>query len=173
MSIISEQVKELRKAAKWFEGVCFPEAVKLVDEAADTIESLSAKLSAANTRQLTKYNETERQLIEEMAEEIENLYGRGTDLTEWARDYLEDMEQLQVRHNDEWIYCGDRKNTPEKTGFYMVTKEIRETGERFTGKSRFDTEKGWNDPLNFVDIVAWQPLPLEYKGHSEEGGDSQ
>lgn len=42
---ISEQVKELRKAAKWFEGACFPEGVKLVEEAADTIESLSAKLA--------------------------------------------------------------------------------------------------------------------------------
>lgn len=42
---ISEQVKELRKAEKWFEGACFPEAVELIDEAADTIESLSAKLA--------------------------------------------------------------------------------------------------------------------------------
>lgn len=42
---ISEQVKELRKAAKWFESACFPDGVKLVTEAADTIESLSAKLA--------------------------------------------------------------------------------------------------------------------------------
>ncbi len=47
MSMISEQVKELRKAAKWFEGACFPETVKLVNEAADAIESLSAKLADA------------------------------------------------------------------------------------------------------------------------------
>ena len=46
----------------------------------------------------------------------------------------------------------------------MVTKKIKETGNRFTGKSRFDTQKGWNDPLNFVDIVAWQPLPEVYHG---------
>lgn len=131
MSMISEQVKKLRKAAKWFESACFPEAVKLVDEAADTIESLSAKLAATN------------------------------------------MERSESYCNDGWIYCGDGKNLPEKTGFYMVTKQIRETGERFTGKSRFDTEKGWNDPLNFVDIAAWQSLPLEYKGHTEEGGDSK
>ena len=70
----------------------FSESSKVIMEAADTIESLSTKLAAENTRQLTKYNEKERQLIEEMEEEIENLYGRGTDLTEWARDYLEDME---------------------------------------------------------------------------------
>lgn len=45
---ISEQVKELRKAEKWFEGACFPEAVKLIDEAANTIEALYTKLQAAN-----------------------------------------------------------------------------------------------------------------------------
>lgn len=45
---ISEQVKELRKAAKWFEGTGLPETIKLVNDAADTIESLSAKLQAAN-----------------------------------------------------------------------------------------------------------------------------
>lgn len=42
---ISEQVKELRKAAKWFDSACFPEGVKLANEAADTIETLSAKLA--------------------------------------------------------------------------------------------------------------------------------
>ena len=42
---ISEQVKELRKAAKWFDGACFPEGVKLANQAADTIESHSAKLA--------------------------------------------------------------------------------------------------------------------------------
>lgn len=45
---ISEQVKELRKATKWFDAACFPEGVKLANKAADTIESLSAKLQAAN-----------------------------------------------------------------------------------------------------------------------------
>lgn len=45
---ISEQIKELRKAAKWFEQACFPEGVKLANDAADTIESLSAKLQVEN-----------------------------------------------------------------------------------------------------------------------------
>lgn len=81
-------------------------------------------------------------------------------------------ERSESYYNDGWIYCGDGKNTPEKTGFYMVTKEIRETGERFTGKGHFDTKKGWNDHLNFVDVVAWQSLLLKYKGRSAESGDS-
>lgn len=45
MSMISEQIKELRKAAKWFEGACFPDGIRLANNAADTIESLSAKLA--------------------------------------------------------------------------------------------------------------------------------
>lgn len=135
MSMISEQVRELKELADGIneETRRFQHwrAKRLILEAVDTIEILSAKLAAAN------------------------------------------MERSEAYYNDGWIYCGDGNNLPEKTGFYMVTKEIRETGERFTGKSRFDSEKGWNDPLNFVDIVAWQPLPLEYKGHPKEGGDSK
>lgn len=42
---IIEQVKELRKAARWFDGTGLPEAIKLVNDAADTIESISAKLA--------------------------------------------------------------------------------------------------------------------------------
>jgi len=134
MSMINEQTNKLREIShslELFPIHDFSETSTVIREAADTIESLSAKLAAAN------------------------------------------MEQSEAYYNDGWVYCGDRNNLPDKTGFYMVTKEIRETGERFTRKSCFDAEKGWNDPLNFVDIVAWQPLPLEYKGHSKEGGDSK
>ncbi len=48
MSMISEQVKELRDCVKkWqnFENVSSSELFKLLNEAADTIESLSAKLA--------------------------------------------------------------------------------------------------------------------------------
>lgn len=104
-----------------------------------------------------------------------SIINRATDTIETlsAKLVVANMQRSETYYNDGWIYCGDRKNLPEETGFYLVTKEIRETGERFTGKSRFDSEKGWNDPLNFVDIVAWQPLPLEYKGRSKESGDSK
>lgn len=44
MSMLSDQIKELRQAAKWFDKACFPDGVRLANEAADTIESLSAKL---------------------------------------------------------------------------------------------------------------------------------
>lgn len=119
MSIISEQVRELRYKADIYNTVGsawelnHAEAKilqRLLRKAADTIEALSKKLAT----------------------------------------------------NGGWIPCSER--LPEESGFYMVTKKIKETGNRFTGKSRFDTQKGWNDPLNFVDIVAWQPLPEAYHG---------
>lgn len=51
MSMISEQVKELRDCVRrWqnFESVSSSEPFKLLSQAADTIEALSAKLQAAN-----------------------------------------------------------------------------------------------------------------------------
>lgn len=117
MSMISEQVKELRKVAENFREWEYNRFYDVISEAADTIESLSAKLLAAN--------------MERPSEDC-----------------------------DGWIPCKER--LPEETGFYMVTKKIKETGERFSGKSRFDIEKGWNDPLNFVDIVAWRFLLEPY-----------
>lgn len=87
----SEQVKELRKAAKWFEGACFSEGVKLVNQAADTIESLSAKL-------------------EDMERKAENcgsgwIYcGDGKNLPEIERDIM-----LSTRNLD--VYKGYRANT--------------------------------------------------------------
>lgn len=114
---ISEQVKELREHGQIHKHNN-RYTVDLLNQAADTIESLSTKLQAAN-----------------MERSAEDCGG--------------------------WIPCSERM--PEETGFYMVTKKIKETGERFSGKSRFDIEKGWNDPLNFIDIIAWQPLLAPYR----------
>lgn len=51
MSMINEQVKELRRVGdiRLYTGeICIPEMNKLFNQAADTIEALSAKLQAAN-----------------------------------------------------------------------------------------------------------------------------
>lgn len=51
MSLISEQIKELRRAGdvRIYTGeICIPEMSNLFNQAADTIESLSAKLQAEN-----------------------------------------------------------------------------------------------------------------------------
>lgn len=58
MSILSEQVKTIRDCVKkWqtFENVPSSEPFKLLLQAADTIEDLSAKLSAANMERSDRY----------------------------------------------------------------------------------------------------------------------
>lgn len=102
MSMIDEQINKLREIShslELFPIHDFSETSRAIREAADTIETLSAKLAAEN------------------------------------------MERSEAYYNNGWIYCGDGNNLLEKTGFYMVTKEMRETGGRFTGKSCFDAEK--------------------------------
>lgn len=92
--------------------------------------------------------ENQVSILKELAE-LQNIsyhksiINRAADTIEALSEKLaaENTERSESYYNDGWIYCGDGKNTPEKTGFYMVTKEIRETGERFTGKGHFDTEK--------------------------------
>lgn len=94
----------------------------------------------------------EKKLIEDI---------KKCDMYDWHTEEVLSMVEEQPKIGG-WIPCSDR--LPEESGFYMVTKKIKETGNRFTGKSRFDIEKGWNDSLDFVDIVAWQPLLEEYHG---------
>lgn len=72
---ISEQVKELRKAEKWFEGACFPEAVELIDEAADTIEALSEKLADMERSAEDKNQEQQYDRIMRVSSYLFERYG--------------------------------------------------------------------------------------------------
>lgn len=57
MSMISEQVKKLREFSKYYSktGFGFYRTDRILKEAADTIEALSAKLSAANMERSERY----------------------------------------------------------------------------------------------------------------------
>lgn len=81
MSLINEQVKKLREAADFLFNAYFTEQATQMRQAADTIEILSAKLQVANS------------MIEAMAEEIENCYGRETELTGKAREYINNQNK--------------------------------------------------------------------------------
>lgn len=87
---ISEQVKQIRQYVKDYrhplhnQGVEIYGTDKILEQAADTIESLYVKLEG-------------KKLIEEMAEEIENCYGRETELTKKARNYLANMEATECQ----------------------------------------------------------------------------
>lgn len=74
----------------------------------DVIEYLSAELAAAERDMTIPYCSGEKELIEEMAEEIENLYGKETKLSQKAREYLLCLE------NDGWHDCSDRYPTLEE-----------------------------------------------------------
>lgn len=122
MSMISKQVKELRKAAKWFDSACFPEGVNLANEAADTIESLR-KLQAAN------------------------------------------MEQLDPRLDDGWIYCDEwlpsmveymeLEPTP-----YMKRLEIAYMTDIIEYLIGFYDGSKWMDKHHNIikNVIAWKPF---------------
>lgn len=94
---ISEQVKELRDCVhRWqnFESVSSSEPFKLLSEAADTIEALSAKLAAVNMEQSEVYyngkkqrsltiniqigkDETNSDIIQLLSEIIDETNGKG------------------------------------------------------------------------------------------------
>lgn len=79
MSMIEQQLNKIRKVANCVYLATDKEVAgdiaSTLNQAADTIETLSAKMEG-------------KELIEEMAEEIENCYGRETELTKRAREYL-------------------------------------------------------------------------------------
>lgn len=88
MSMIEHQLKEIRNMASVLHEEKRYAAEEIMRQAADTIESLSAKLAAANMERPSRYCGEEKKLIEAMAEEIENCYGRETQLSEMARKVL-------------------------------------------------------------------------------------
>lgn len=60
MSMISEQVKHLRNIYQY--GTTYEETKKAIEQAADTIETLSAKLAAANMERSDRYYGGNRKL---------------------------------------------------------------------------------------------------------------
>lgn len=61
------------------------------------------KTSRVSMERSDRHYGEEKKLIEEMAEEIENCYGRETKLSERAREYL-----LKTDCSGGWIACEDR-----------------------------------------------------------------
>ena len=66
---------------------------------------------------------------------------------------------LEERPQGEWIPVCER--LPEYTGLYLISIYDLVTVANFTGKHFCDRQMD-----NFVDVIAWQPLPEPYK----EGG---
>ena len=121
-------------------------------------------------------NKQEIELLEQCREEIQNCYGRDTDLTEKISDYLE--QQL----TNGWISVSENGN-PCVSGYYLVTalggviekKPFIEYAYYEEGTSckwymiadgKEEEHQQWKEELKCV--IAWQPLPEPYKEASHE-----
>lgn len=94
---ISEQVKELKDLAD-ISGVY---GKLIIQQAANTIEILSARLEASCAKQDVVY------IISEMVEEIEYYYGQETELTERAKNFLSCKNWSKAYCQDEIIKVTD------------------------------------------------------------------
>ncbi len=134
MSMISEQVKELRDCVhRWqnFESVSSSEPFKLLSEAADTIETLSAKLEAANMEQSDRY------------------YGGGWIL---SKDRLPTKEE-----------CGNYRGHFLVTVYASELKTLCMEYEYTTIRGKEVGRWTWCDGVNIPwEVIAWKKFPEPY-----------
>lgn len=185
---ISEQVKELRSLSDYWKNDYEPR--NAMRKAADTIESLSAKLQVVNMEQ-SKANYSIGDLSE-LIDKFGNEKIKGiTDFEQVqvfnALKYL-DMYQkvgtiekfMELKQNmwqsvedcsGGWIYCGDGNNLPKDQEWYMTTCVINYSNpsliepfstELFFDGENFDTEEIEDDSYTVCTILAWQHLPEPY-----------
>ena len=140
---ISEQVKGLREIAAEFNLDDKEELAAMLDEAANTIESLTAKLAAANLERpkgnysigdlsglIDKFdNEKIKGLTDFEQVQIFNAL-KYLDMYQKVSTIEKFMELKQNMQRSEegfggWIACEDR--LPEKEGFYLVALSDRVT----------------------------------------------
>lgn len=69
-----------------------------------------------------------------------------------------------ANRENNWTYCGDGNNLPEKEGFYMISLHpcIHHDNEELAVTKCFYSERfqSFMDYGRFV--IAWQPLPPMY-----------
>lgn len=135
MSIISELVDKLKKYAAEYNLPPFGREVEgtseLLLEAADTIEALSAKLSAANMELLDRYYAEERKLIDEdkLIEDLIKCRGLGRKSCEIIAELIKNQPKIiglascnkrsDRYYGGGWIACEDR--LPEEHKLYDIT----------------------------------------------------
>lgn len=131
---ISEQVKELRETAELFDKI--DDGRRMLLQADDTIEALSAKLEVANMERSDRH------------------YGYG-----WIADRVPDESGYYLVTYHEWSN-GDF--LPKFNDIYVKRLHYQKS-ERFTGwnfPKRVD-ERAENDTNR--EVLSWQPLPEPYR----------
>lgn len=170
---ISEQVKELREIVSSGNPKLYtPKKIrKMILQAADTIESLSEKLQAANM-------ELERWHTDHINEKIKNPFAYTSTLIchncDHKDEYIEELEAeveelkaVNMERSAEdcggWIYCGDGKNLPEEK-INPITKDFCEYQVTFKSEDvtdirhyKFGRGHWWNGP-GIMDeyVIAWR-----------------
>ena len=143
MSMISEQVADLREKAQIFEdsGCATNGIVKTFRKAADTIEELSAKLATANMERSTAY------------------YNDGWIPCSSGR-MPEHKQQAYIT-----VKIAENRRYATKANYYTETGVVYE--DEWTGKGfySYDSEYGWG---RHDDVIAWMPAE-PYKGGGVDG----
>lgn len=160
MSAISRQVRELENLSEGYTAGGHRHVGDKLREAADAIESLYERLQKAEKFDYDAFN-----IIEKMVEEIENCYGRETELTKRARQCLD-----RRGYGGWWISCEDRLPKDhvkvlvwfEYFRFGTYNRLFQTIGISYMHNGKWsgfvNGESGWTQ----LKIIAWQPLPEPY-----------
>ena len=180
MSLIAEQIRELINEAncykQWQIGNRSLETSKILFKAADTIEALSAKLTAANMERSTAYYNngdliSKSKLIEDIRLLLNRSFlGETTAQTEISvgeiatlinSQKVANMERSERYYGGGWIACSYK--LPTEKGKYWITyfwggKECVDISEFENGKFAFAVSTK-------ADVIAWKPcvFPEPYK----------
>lgn len=121
MSMISEQVKEL----KWYASYQDCEKVKkMMYQAADIIESLSAKLQAANTERTKKYYNGEKSEydIERILNCLDEIWTFGEEPTDDEREAVRDAIDI-IQNMERSAEDSKTERLTERTNDGILVKE--------------------------------------------------
>lgn len=79
-----------------------------------------------------------------------------------------------ANREDNWTYCGDGNNLPEKDGFYLVSlsDKIHHGEENLAVNKCWFNEKTQSFSEYGRFVMAWQPLPKRYKVKSTDPRDT-
>lgn len=77
-------------------------------------------------------------------------------------DVAQRLKELSEQTNTKkWIPCSER--LPEEAGFYIVTKRQKSGEIQVALGSYRPLFNEWSGNGNFKDVLAWMPLPEQYK----------
>lgn len=176
---IIEQVKELRELSEIFEG---KRIGRVLGQAANTIEALSAKLQAANMERSDRYYKIQKELVKQHNKAFELINKMPLEGNEVWHGYvggvmqtfgflIDYMERSAGVFGGGWIPC--ENGLPEDGVDVLVWFEyfrygeynrlFQTTGISYTYNDQWsgfvNGQSGWNQ----LSIIAWQPMPEDYR----------